>query len=40
MNDAFLRFECFNCNKGFEVAENGMCPYCHSTNIVDKEEEK
>ena len=33
-----MRYDCFNCDKGFEEAENGMCPYCHSTDFVDKEE--
>jgi len=33
---AYQRYECFNCGKGFEESENGMCPYCHSTNINDK----
>jgi len=38
--NAYMRFACFNCEKGFEEDENGMCPYCHSTNIVDKDEEE
>ena len=33
---ACQRYECFNCNKDFDVIENGMCPYCHSTNIFDR----
>ena len=35
---AYQRYECFNCNKDFDVAENGMCPYCHSTNILDRKD--
>jgi len=35
---AYQRYECFNCNKDFDEAENGMCPYCHSTNISDRKE--
>ena len=37
---SYQRYECFNCNKNFEVAENGMCPYCHAINITDRGENK
>jgi len=33
-----MRYACFNCNREFEDHENGMCPNCHSTDWVDKEE--
>ena len=32
-----MRYDCFNCEKSFEEDENGMCPYCHSTDFIDKE---
>ena len=35
-----MRYECFNCEKSFDEHENGMCPYCHSTNFADKQEEE
>lgn len=39
-NIGYMRYECFNCGSGFEESENGMCPNCHSTNFVDKKEER
>ncbi len=33
-----MRYECFNCEKNFEETENGMCPHCHSTDFIDKDE--
>ena len=37
-NDAFMRYECFNCGKGFNELDNGVCPYCHSDNFVDDDD--
>lgn len=35
-----MRHECFNCDKSFDEDEYGMCPHCHSTDYVDKSEDK
>lgn len=38
-NIGYMTYECFNCGKGFENPENNMCPHCHSTNFINKEED-